>query len=96
MFFKFWFDGAVREGLRYQNKLFFQSYKFKLHQHNLAYDLSNQLLQHNIQSIVTVSSQDCVIWINFESYNTHDLLAETNPQVAYADLDLVMHLDSKI
>jgi hypothetical protein len=93
MAFKFWFNGAIREGLFYQNQLFFQFQRFKLHQQSLAYALSSQLWQKDIQSIVILSCQDCTLWIDFKAHNVQELLADIQFQDLNALVDCEITFD---
>lgn len=70
--FKYWREGQIRTGMRFRNHLFECASKFNQHQRYQAFDLALRLTQAAKESIVTVSSSQCMVshytvWINLRA-----------------------------
>jgi hypothetical protein len=70
--FKFWFNGNVQEGLRYRNKLFFKSELFQRYQRTEALELGYKISQKNIQTVITFSQLNYILWVDLQSSVAHD------------------------
>lgn len=76
--FKFWFDGALQEGLHYDNELFYRALAVEDAQRTRLYHLGCKLTERGGSTLITVAEQQCSLWIGLRSKEILDQMAE-NP-----------------
>lgn len=69
--FKYWAEGDIHEGMRYENRLFFQVNTFTTHCYQKPLHLARLLSQQGLRSVVTVSPEQYSVWLSLECHVGH-------------------------
>jgi hypothetical protein len=65
--FKFWFDGALQDGLHYDNELFYRALAVESVQRTRLYHLGCKLSEKGGTALVTLSEQGSSLWLSLRS-----------------------------
>lgn len=65
--FKFWQDGDIREGMRFQNNLYGLLRVLPIEQRWIAYDLTCTYTQRGIDVVLTCNDTYYYLWVNLRS-----------------------------
>ena len=65
--FKFWFNDSIQDGLHFRNELFYRSRSVDLSARARLYQLATRLAEHNAYVLVTVTSDQCSLWISLRN-----------------------------
>lgn len=71
--FKFWFNGALQEGLHYENELFYKALAVEAAKRTRLYHLGCKLAEKGGSILITVTDQSSSLWI---SLRNQELLAQ--------------------
>ncbi|MGI0483958.1 hypothetical protein ACN4EK_00905 [Pantanalinema rosaneae CENA516] len=84
-FFKFWLDGQIQAGMRWEHKLFRHCRTFDKSHRQQVYSLAWALMEHQMQVVITASKTTYQVWISLDSQPT--LCIEEHPPGETADPD---------
>jgi hypothetical protein len=65
--FKFWFSGALHDGLHYRHELFYRILTVQSGQRPRLFHLGCRLCQNGGQALITVSAHQSSLWISLRS-----------------------------
>lgn len=71
--FKFWFNGALQDGLHYDNELFYRALAVELDKRTRLYHLGCKLATQGGDALITISDQSSSLWLSLRS---QELLAQ--------------------
>jgi len=65
--FKFWFNGALQEGLHYDNELFYRALVVESVKRTRLYHLGCKLSEKGGQTVITVADDKSSLWLSLRS-----------------------------
>lgn len=69
-FFKFWMDGQIQEGMRWNCELFRHHRTFSKSQRELVFTSAWELTHDGTQVVITVSPDKYQIWLNLRTLSS--------------------------
>lgn len=69
-FFKFWLDGKIQAGMRWNYTLFRHCRTFDKCHRQQVYALAWALMEHDLQVVITASKSDYQVWLSLNSQPT--------------------------
>lgn len=78
--FRFFYDGRVQEGIRYNSQMYGELHKFDSSYRLQAYQLAWALTQRHVPLVLSVSPTRCVVWVSLQS-PTYGVLIRQNTTV---------------
>jgi hypothetical protein len=65
--FKFWFNGALQDGLHYDNELFYRALVVNSAKRTRLYHLGCKLSENGGQTVITVAEEESSLWLSLRS-----------------------------
>lgn len=65
--FKFWFNGGVRDGLHYQNELYYRAKQVDTAQRSHLYRLACRLADQQANIVLSATDQQYSLWVNLRN-----------------------------
>ena len=65
--FKFWFNGALQDGLHYHNELFYRALVVEPEQRPRLYHLGCKLSDKGGETLITLADQGSSLWVSLRS-----------------------------
>ncbi len=76
--FRFWFNGALQDGVHHSNELFYRALAVQAENRTRLYHLGCKLSQKGGSTLITISDQGNSLWISLRSQAVLDQI-EANP-----------------
>lgn len=65
--FAFYLHNSIRQGMRHQQELYGEAYRFNLDERLSAYAFASELIQTGCSVVITVSKQSYRLWVRLRS-----------------------------
>ncbi len=71
--FKFWFNGALQDGLHHDNELFYRALVVDTEKRPRLYHMGCKLSEQGGTTLITITDQSCSLWLSLRG---QDLLTQ--------------------